>query len=367
MYISKVYLKDFRNYTEETVSFNENVNILYGKNAQGKTNLIESIFLCSAGRSHRTQKDFELIREGRHSYAVGIEGYRNKIPFKISIYFEKDGKKVIRINNLKTKRMGELMGVLNTVIFSPEDLQIIKRGPGERRRFLDILICQTSPSYFYKLQTYMRIVKQKNALLKKYNSKADTSVSKDLAEVFNRKQAESGSEIIKERERFIAKISSRLCENHSRLTKGAEKIEIKYISSAGAKAIDQEVFYKFLQNNLKKEIRSGTCLYGPHRDDLEFTVDGSDLRAYGSQGQQRTAVLSLKLTEIEIIKEMTGYSPVLLLDDVMSELDISRKRYLLDNIDTRQTIITGTEKRTYAAFESETTFYNVVQGTVEKK
>lgn len=364
MYISRIYLKNFRNYQEQAVSLNEKVNIIYGKNAQGKTNLLESIFLCSTGRSHRTSKDYELIKEGQHSYSVKIEGVRDDIPFNIGIYFEKDGRKNITINNLKVKKLGELMGVLNTVIFSPEDLQIIKRGPGERRRFLDILICQTHPAYFYKLQTYMRIVKQKNSLLRKYDIKSD---NEDLLDVFNIKLAETGSEIILEREKFISDIREKLKENHAKLTKNKEKIEIKYISSAGRKCENQDEFLKVLKNNKKKEIRNCACMYGPHRDDLEFFINGSDLKTYGSQGQQRTAVLSLKLTEIDIIREMTGFSPVLLLDDVMSELDISRKRYLLENIKTRQTIITGTEKRSYAAFENISSFYNVVNGTVEKK
>jgi len=364
LYISRIYLKNFRNYEEESVSLSEKVNIVYGKNAQGKTNLLESIFLCSTGRSHRTAKDYELIREGQHSYSVKIEGVRDDIPFSISIYFEKDGRKNIKINNLKVKKLGELMGVLNTVIFSPEDLQIIKRGPGERRRFLDILISQTHPAYFYKLQTYMRIIKQKNALLRKYEIKG---TKEDLLDVFNIKQAEAGAEIVEEREKFISDIKEKLKENHAKLTKSKEKIKIKYIASAGKKSSNTEEFLNFLNNNKKKEIRNGACMYGPHRDDLEFYINGSDLKAYGSQGQQRTAVLSLKLTEIDIISEMTGFSPVLLLDDVMSELDISRKRYLLENIKTRQTIITGTEKRTYAAFEKRSSFYNVIDGTIEKK
>lgn len=364
MYISKIYLKNFRNYKEQVVPFNENVNIVYGKNAQGKTNLLESIFLCSTGRSHRTTRDYELIKEGEHSYSVKIEGYRNEIPFEINIYFEKDSRKRISINGLKVKKIGELMGVLNTVIFSPDDLQIVKRGPGERRRFLDILISQTHPAYFYKLQTYMRIVKQKNALLRNFDIK---NGNYELLTVFNQKQAEYGSEIIKEREEFIKNIRSKLTINHKKLTKDKESIDVKYISTIGKRAGEKNSFFKYLNNNIKREIRTRACLYGPHRDDLEFSIDGSDLRAYGSQGQQRTAVLSLKLTEIEIIKEMTGFSPVLLLDDVMSELDISRKKYLLENIKTKQTIITGTEKRTYAAFENITSFFYVVNGTVEKK
>jgi len=364
LYISKIYLKNFRNYEEQAVSLNEKVNIIYGKNAQGKTNLLESIFLCSTGRSHRTAKDYELIREGQHSYSVKIEGVRDDIPFTIGIYFEKDGRKNITINNLKVKKLGELMGVLNTVIFSPEDLQIIKRGPGDRRRFLDILISQTHPAYFYKLQTYMRVVKQKNSLLRKFEIKGNNEA---VLDVFNIKQAETGAEIVMEREKFINDIKEKLKENHAKLTKNKEKIEIKYIASSGKKSDKAEEFLKVLEKNKKKEIRNGACLYGPHRDDLEFYINGSDLKVYGSQGQQRTAVLSLKLTEIDIIREITGFSPVLLLDDVMSELDISRKRYLLENINTRQTIITGTEKRSYAAFENISSFYHVVSGTVERK
>lgn len=364
MYISKINLKNFRNYIEQSVDFSEGVNIVYGRNAQGKTNLIESIFLCSSGRSHRTTRDQELVREDSGAYFVEIIGYRKEIPFKISIFFDKNGKKNIKINDLSIKKFGELMGVLNTVIFSPEDLQIIKRGPAERRRFLDILISQTYPTYFYKLQTYMRIIKQKNALLKKISNR---SVNNDLLAVFNKKQAEAGAEIIRERQKFLEEIKQKLLENHKKLTNDSETLEISYISSAGNKAGNEEKYFNFLENNKTKEIKTGNCIYGPHRDDLDFMINGKDLKTFGSQGQQRTAVLALKLTEIEIIREMTGYSPVLLLDDVMSELDLSRKRHLLNNINTRQALITGTEKRTYAAFEENTSFYYVIDGTITER
>jgi DNA replication and repair protein RecF len=364
LYISKIYLKNFRNYSEQTVNLNENVNIIYGKNAQGKTNLIESVFLCSTGRSHRTIKDNELIMEGKNSFSVRIDGMKDDIPFDISIHYEKGGKKVIKVNSLKIRRFGEMIGVLNTVIFSPDDLQIVKKGPAERRRFLDILISQTNPSYFYNLQKYQKTIKQKNALLRKFDKAAGGI---ELLHVFNQKQAEIGSRIIQERIEFIDEIKEKIQENHSKLTKDKEIIEIKYISSAGRDSQEENVLFKFLDNNTKNEIRNQACLYGPHRDDMEIYVNNSDLRSFGSQGQQRTAVLSLKLTEIQLIREKTGHSPVLLLDDVMSELDISRKRYLLDNIDTRQTLITGTEKRTYSAFEDKTTYLHVVNGTVEGK
>lgn len=364
MYISRIYLKNFRNYREQTVDLNENVNIIYGKNAQGKTNLIESVFLCSTGRSHRTIKDNELVKSGENSFSIRIEGFKDNIPFDISIYYEHNGKKIIKVNSLKIRKLGELMGVLNTVIFSPDDLQIIKRGPGERRRFLDILICQTSSSYFYNLQKYQKTIKQKNALLRKFDKAAGGT---ELLHVFNQKQAELGSVIINERIAFIDEIQQKIKENHSKLTKNSENIDIGYITTTGRESIEEEAFFKFLDNNTKKEIRNQACLYGPHRDDMEIIVNNEDLRAFGSQGQQRTAVLSLKLTEIQLINEKTGHSPVLLLDDVMSELDISRKRYLLENINTRQTLVTGTEKRTYSAFDDKTTFFHVVGGTVERK
>lgn len=364
MYISEIYLKNFRNYEEQIVDLSENVNIIYGKNAQGKTNLIESVFLCSTGRSHRTNRDNELIREGQNSFSVRINGMKDDIPFDISIHYEKDKKKIIKVNSLKVKKLGEMMGVLNTVIFSPDDLQIIKRGPAERRRFLDILISQTKPSYFYKLQKYQKIVKQKNALLRKFDKAAGGI---DLLYIFNQNQGEIGSAIISERIVFINEIMGKIQQNHSKLTKNKEKIEIKYIESAGKETHIKDYYINFLNNNTKKEIRNHSCMYGPHRDDMEIIVNNNDLRAFGSQGQQRTAVLSLKLTEIQLIREKTGHSPVLLLDDVMSELDMSRKRYLLENIDTRQTFITGTEKRTYSAFKDKTTFFNVTNGTVERK
>ncbi len=360
MYITSIKLKNYRNYEEIKISPAEDINLIYGKNAQGKTNLIEAIYLASTGRSHRTSKEIPLIKENEDTYYIKIKGMKEDIPFKIEIKYRKGEKKQIKLNNLPVTKLGELIGVLNTVIFSPEDLQIIKQGPSERRRFIDILISQTNNQYFYQLQTYHRIIKQKNALLKK----RDINKYIELLEVYNEKITETAFFIITERIKFLKKTAVFFNKYIKKLSNNSEFGEITYFSSLG---ITMDEIKKTLLKNRKKEIRSNISLYGPHRDDFTILINNKDVKQYGSQGQQRTAVLSLKLAEIDIIKKETGYFPVLLLDDVMSELDISRRKFLTESIKTKQTFITSTEKKNYANFKEKTTFFYVNKGHIERR
>ncbi|MCK5812335.1 MAG: DNA replication/repair protein RecF [Clostridiales bacterium] len=360
MYITSIKLKNYRNYEEIKISPLKDINLIYGKNAQGKTNLIESIYLTSTGRSHRTSKELPLVKENKEGFYIKIKGMKEEIPFKIEIKYRKGEKKQIKLNNLPVTKLGELIGVLNTVIFSPEDLQIIKQGPSERRRFIDILISQTNNKYFYQLQIYHRLIKQKNALLKKKN------INKyiELLDIYNEKIAETAFFIINERIKFLRKIAVYFNNYIKKLSNNQEFGEITYFSSLGN---TMNEIKKTLVKNKNKEIKSSISICGPHRDDFTILINNKDVKQYGSQGQQRTAVLSLKLAEIDIIKNETGYYPVLLLDDVMSELDISRRKFLTESIKTKQTFITSTEKKNYVNFKEKTTFFYVHNGQIDKR
>ncbi|MFA5340875.1 MAG: DNA replication/repair protein RecF [Clostridia bacterium] len=366
MLIENIILKDFRNYEYQEISPKKGINIIYGRNAQGKTNILESIFLCSTARSHRTNKDTDLIKNLEQRYFVKIEGRRDDEPFSIDINCTKvssrTNKRVIKVNDIVLAKTGQLMGVLNSVMFSPEDLTVIKEGPSERRRFLDILISQINPSYFYALQEYFKIIKQKNALLKNIY---DSGRNRDLIEIYNMKQAKTGTKIIKERKEFINLINVKSKKNHFDITKGIEELDILYDCDITNSSDNENDFYKALDKITDKEIRVQSSILGPHRDDIEILLNGLNIRDYGSQGQQRTAILSLKFSEMQIIKEKTGKKPVLLLDDALSELDLIRKRTLLDKIDTNQTFITCTEKRKFMAVDDSINFFFVNKGTVK--
>jgi len=360
VYIKEIHLINFRNYTKLDLYPKKDINLIYGKNAQGKTNLLESIYLTSTGRSHRTSKENNLIKEGKEGFLIKIKGKKEDIPFSLEYKYIKGEKKQIKINNLEVKKIGEMIGVLNTVIFSPEDLQIVKQGPSERRRFLDILISQTYPSYFYKLQRLYRILKQKNSILKNIEKKGNVEV----LNIYNQKLIDISYEIIKRRKEALYEIENFFNKYIKDISNSKETGKLVYISTLG---YTKEEIKNNIMRNIKKEIKNKTSLYGPHRDDFEIYINNKNVKNFGSQGQQRTAVLSLKLSEIEIIKEKTGHFPILLLDDVMSELDLSRRKFLTNSIKTKQTFITSTEKKNYSDFKDITTFFRVLNGTIEEQ
>ncbi len=345
MFIKGIHLRNFRNYKKLDIDFSESFNVLFGENAQGKTNILEAIYLCASGRSHRTPIDNELVKFGEKYYYVKIDLVKKDTEYEIEIQYEINSKKRIKINDVPQKKLGSLMGKLNAVMFSPEDLLIIKEGPAERRRFIDIAISQLKPAYFYDLQQYSKILAQRNTLLKDIqNDKALL----DTLEVWNENLVKTGSRIIKARKEFIKILSSIAEEKHGRLTDNKEKLGLKYVSSVKIDGVDslediEKVFMMTLKNSLTREIYKGTTLTGPQRDDVQILLNENDAKHYGSQGQQRTAVLSLKLSEVEIMKRDSNEYPVLLLDDVMSELDSSRQKYLFENLDDIQGFITGTE------------------------
>lgn len=367
MFIKNLSLINYRNYMELDLGFNRGFNILYGKNAQGKTNILESIFLCSSGRSHRTSKDFELINFSKDFFHISIDVEKKYGDNNIEIVFsEKDGKQ-IHINGDPIRRKGELMGVLNTVLFSPEDLEIIKGGPSVRRRFMDIAISQVKPSYFFNLQQYLKVLKERNHLLKAIKVKRNLINTLDI---WNEKLSDEASKIIYERIGFIDSINDIIEVKHRMLSKG-EKIKLKYRPSLDFDGDEnkEQIKSMFLSklNLLKdRELAYQSTLIGPQREDFTIEINGKAIKQFGSQGQQRTAVLSMKLSEVSLIFNTTGEQPVLLLDDVFSELDDSRRNHLIENLHDTQVFITTTHRDSFQCPGGlcEMSYFNVDKGKV---
>lgn len=364
MRIKSITLRDFRNYNQLNVSFADSYNIIYGNNAQGKTNIIEAIFLCASGRSHRTSKDDELIRNDAFGFEIKLQLSKNGSDEEIHVTFNKEERKKIRINEVPLKKLVDLMGHLNAVIFSPEDLLIIKQGPAERRRFIDITLSQLRPAYFHDLQQYAKILFQRNCLLKKITVQKDLE---ETLEVWNRHLVKTGSRIMKARMNFINRLDEFAAARHETLTNNEEKLKLNYSPSFEYNLISNdtdidEIFNRVLNESKAKEIMRGTTLFGPHRDDLDIVLNGESTKIFGSQGQQRTAALSMKLAEIDLMKEESGEYPVLLLDDVLSELDDRRKEYLLDSIGEVQAFITCTDRRFFNRSPVDTKFLYIENG-----
>ena len=344
MIVKSLFLENFRNHIDTKITFSDRFNIIYGDNGQGKTNILEAIYLCASGRSHRTSKDSELVRFGSNSYNINTFVYNGGLDKNISITYLINQKKQITINEIPLKKLGTLMGNLYAVLFSPEDLFIVKQGPMERRRFVDITLSQIKPSYFYNLQLLAKILKQRNMLLKNLYNKAG---SLDTIDVWNSKLAEVAASIIIARQDFTKTLSELAQRQHKFLTVEKEIISFDYncnfqIYNATKKSELIDLYLKQLEKSVKRDITLGYTSIGPHRDDYDILINGKSLKLYGSQGQQRSAVLSLKIAEIELINNETGQYPVLLLDDVMSELDENRQKYLMNSIKDVQTFITCT-------------------------
>ena len=334
MIIREIALKNYRNYRELSFFPEPGVNILTGKNAQGKTNLLEAVFFCSTGKSHRRAKDPELIGFGTEEGDIRLRLEKEEIPHSIDVHLKKGAEKGIAVDGAPIRRVIDLFGTLRTVFFAPEDLAIIKSGPLERRTFMDVELCQIDRIYTHELIRYNRAVLQKNKLLKQLTEHPELA---ETLPVWNEQLAAHGCPVIRTRERFLEEISVLVREIHAGITGGTEEIALVYEPSRSA-----ETFEQTLAENQWKERAAGMALYGPHRDDIRIEVNGIDVRHFGSQGQQRTAALSLKLAEIELIRKKTGTAPVLLLDDVLSELDEDRQKKLLAGIDGVQTFLTCT-------------------------
>ena len=334
MKINQLELSEFRNYKTLSVQFDEKVNILYGDNAQGKTNVLEAIYVCGTTKSHKGSKDREMIRISAEESHIRMMVEKAGIPHRIDMHLRKNKAKGIAIDGVPIKRSSDLMGLIHIVFFSPEDLSMIKNGPGERRRFLDLELCQLDQTYLYHLGNYNRAINQRNNLLKQIGFRKDL---KDTIEVWDMQLIEHGSVLIETRKRFVEELNELLPRIHAKLSGGTEDLYISYEPNVSAKEYGQK-----LAMNLERDLVLKATGSGPHRDDISFSVGNKNLKQFGSQGQQRTAALSLKLAEIELVRKKIKESPILLLDDVLSELDRNRQTYLLDSITELQTIITCT-------------------------
>ena len=355
MLIKKIKIKNFRNYESEEINLEKNINIFYGQNAQGKTNIIESIFLCSLGKSFRTKKDKEMIKLNEQNALVEVEYEKSDRDGKIKI--EIGNKKNIYLNGIKIKKLSELLGNLNIVIFTPDDINILKGGPQNRRRFLDIMISQLRPNYMHILNLYIKTMEQRNNYLRQIK---EEHKDENLLEIWDEKLAEYAIKIYEYRKEFIEKIIKKLDIIHKNITNGEEQIELEYVTECDSK----EKYLKLLKERRKLDIIKGFTTKGVHRDDFMIYINKKDIKIFGSQGQNRTAMLSLKLAELQVIYDEIGEYPILLLDDFMSELDKTRRKNFLENIEGTQVIITGTEKLDIENLEYLE--YNVSNGKVLK-
>ena len=336
MIVESVELKDYRNYDFLDMKFNENVNIIYGDNAQGKTNILESIYMCSTSKSHRGSKDKEIIRFGQDESHIKLNVIKHDMRYRIDMHLKKNKSKGIAVNGIPIKKAVELFGIINIVFFSPEDLNIIKEGPSERRRFIDMELSQLDKIYLSNLVNYNKVLNQRNKLLKDLSYMPSEQLMQTL-DIWDMQLIRYGKLIIKGRENFIERINEIIREIHSKLTGGTEILQLSYVPF-----VNENEFENKLKESREKDIKYKSTGTGPHKDDLIFLINGNDVRKYGSQGQQRTAALSLKLSEIELVKLVIKDTPVLLLDDVLSELDSNRQNFLINSIGDIQTVVTCT-------------------------
>ena len=335
MWIKKIKIYNFRNYKNEEINLEKNINIFYGKNAQGKTNIIEAIYLCGLGKSFRTNKDKEMIKLNENKSYVEVEFEKSDRDGKIKI--ELENKKNIYLNNIKLKKLSELLGNLNVVIFTPDDINILKGGPENRRRFLNIMISQLRPNYLNVLNLYKKTIEERNNYLRLIK---EENKSEELLDIWDEKLAEYAEKIVNYRKEFINKISNKIVEIHKNITNNNEEIKIEYLTDCEKK----ENYLNLLKQRRKLDVIKGFTTKGIHRDDFVIYINDNQVNVYGSQGQNRTVMLSLKLSELQIIYDEIGEYPILLLDDFMSELDKERRKNFLENIKNNQVIITCTEK-----------------------
>ena len=349
MLITELELQNFRNYEEQKIKFCNNINIIYGDNAQGKTNIIEAIFLSAFGKSFRTTKEKELIRYNEDFLNINLK-YQNK-DRNGNIKIQIENKKNIWVNGLKIKKLSELLGNINVVLFTPDDINILKNGPAQRRRFLDMMIGQIRPNYVYNLNMYLKVLEQRNNYLKQLKN-GSVNLNNEMLDIWDEKLTIYANKICMYRLEFINKIKDKINEIHKCITENKEEINIEYITDC----MDMELLLKQIKERRKLDIIKGFSTKGVHRDDFDIYINKNLVNVYGSQGQHRTAVLSLKMCELEIIKEEIGESPILLLDDFMSELDAKRRKNFLNNIGDTQVILTCTDE-IKENFKNQSIFY----------
>ena len=353
MYIDKMKLINFRNYENQEIQFNKNINIIYGDNAQGKTNILESIFLSGFGKSFRTSKEKELIKFGQDKLMIEANFQKKDRDGKIRI--EIGSKKQIAVNGIKIKKLSELLGNINIVIFTPEDINILKDGPAGRRRFLDMMIGQLRPNYVHNLNLYMQTLEQRNNYLKQIK---ELNKPQEMLEIWDEKLAEYGEKVYLYRKEFVDKIINKINDIHKKITDEKEELKIEYISNCSNK----NDYLNLLNERRKLDIIKGFTTKGIHRDDFVIYINNREVGVYGSQGQNRTVILSLKLSELNVVYDEIGEYPILLLDDFMSELDEKRRKNFLENIENTQVIITGTDKVDLSTIDCS--LYNVQKGEI---
>ena len=335
MQINQINLMNFRNYNEQIINLNPHINVFYGNNAQGKTNILESIFLCGFGKSFRTSKEKEMIQLGKEYTQVELQYQKSDRSGKIKIILA--NKKQIEVNGVKIKKLSELVGNLNLVIFTPDDIQILKNGPAERRRFLDMMIGQLRPNYVYTLNLYLKTLEQRNNYLRQIK---EEKKAEEMLEIWDEKLAEYAVIIWKYRNEFIEKLKQKIKVIHKQITNEKEELKIEYLSECENK----ENYLSLLKQRRKLDIIKGFTTKGIHRDDFKALINEKEVGIYGSQGQHRTSILTLKLAELYVIYDEIGEYPILLLDDFMSELDENRRKSFLQYIKDTQVIITCTDK-----------------------
>lgn len=357
MYVKSLELSNFRNYDTLSISFKNGTNILYGDNAQGKTNILEAVYLAGTTKSHKGSKDKEMIRLSQEESHIRMFIEKNLIVHRIDMHLKKSKPKGVAIDGIPIKKSSELFGLINLVFFSPEDLSIIKNGPSDRRRFIDFELCQLDKLYLSDLTNYNKIINQRNNLLKQIGFKPELM---ETLSIWDMQLCEYGKRIINRRMQFILELNEIVYNIHKRLSGDKEELVVKYEPNVLTEDIETKIV-----KQREKDIYYKQTSVGPHRDDICFTIKDVDIRKYGSQGQQRTSALSLKLAEIELVRQTIKDEPILLLDDVLSELDRNRQNYLLNSIEGIQTMITctGLEEFVTNRFHIDQ-LYKVVEGSV---
>ncbi len=353
MYIEKLKLENFRNYENQEIKFDKNINIIYGDNAQGKTNILEAIFICSIGKSFRTNKEKELIKFNENFCNVEIDYEKSDRDGNIKI--DISNKKNIFINKIKIKKLSELLGNIHTVIFTPDDINILKGGPENRRKFLNIMISQLRPKYMHIYSLYNKALEERNNYLKKIKQE---NANEELLEIWDEQLISYGKIISEYRKEFIDKIKNKIKIIHKNITGEKEELKIKYLTDC----LDEINYRDLLKQRRKLDIIKGFTTRGVHRDDFEIYINDILVNVYGSQGQHRTAILSLKISELQVIYDEIGENPILLLDDFMSELDENRRNNFIENIKDTQVIITCTDK--FEINNENVKYFNVDDGKV---
>jgi len=368
MIVKSLKIKDYRNFNHVDIELHPVLNIFIGDNGQGKTNLLESIYMCSIGRTFRLNSENELIKFNESGSKIEVLLNKNNHNLRLSLIIQKNKKKQVLINGVKLDKTSEMIGVLNNVIFTPDDLKIIKGSPVERRKFINIDISQIKPKYKYLLNNYKKVITARNNILKNYYT---NSQNKDIINIWNDYLINIGTDLIWYRNEYINKLKNYAVNIYSDLSGKKEIFDISYSCNVGNvtnmdKNSIKEIFREKLNWNMDHEIQKGTTLYGPHKDDIIIKINNKECKYFASQGQQRSAILALKLSEIEIIKEEVGEYPILLLDDVLSELDNKRKGYLINYIKGIQTVITTTDDNDLKMLtqEYDKMFYYINDGKI---